>query len=79
MKKESTGLGNNPYHVNVITFSGYGFNFNGDTIAVVPEYISEKTEKKFARFINFSAIARSLASLRNTLNIFIMSTNRVEL
>ncbi len=32
------GLGNNPYTVNVITFSGHGITFRGDAIAVIPEY-----------------------------------------
>lgn len=31
-------LGNNPYTVNVITFSGHGITFRGDAIAVIPEY-----------------------------------------
>ncbi len=31
-------LGNNPYTVNVITFSGHGITFRGDAIAVIPTY-----------------------------------------
>jgi hypothetical protein len=61
MRNESTGIGKNPYHVNVITFSGHGFTFNGDTIVLIPEYVSGKTDKKVARFINFSGMARSFA------------------
>ena len=33
----SHGLGKNPYTVNVITFSGHGFDYGGDAIAVIPE------------------------------------------
>ena len=79
MKNGCTGLGKNPYTVNVITYSGHGFTFNGDTIGVIPEYNineKEKSDKKVPRFINFSGLARSLASCRHTLNIFIMSTDR---
>jgi len=32
------GKGNNPYIVNVITYSGHGITFEGDTIGVIPEY-----------------------------------------
>ncbi len=31
------GLGKNPFTVNVITFSGHGFDYGGDAIAVIPE------------------------------------------
>ncbi len=79
MKSGCTGIGRNPYTVNVITFSGHGFTLNGDTIAVIPEYNSnekEKSDKKEARFINFSGLARKLAQCKHTLNIFIMSIGR---
>ena len=79
MRNGCTGIGKNPYTVNVITYSGHGFTFNGDTIAVIPEYSTNQKERKEARFINFSGLARSLASHRHTLNIFIMSTDRLEL
>ncbi len=64
MRSGCTGLGRNPFTVNVITFSGHGFTLNGDTIAVIPEYDSNdkgKSGKKEARFINFSGLARKLA------------------
>ena len=32
------GIGKNPYVVNVITYSGHGITFDGDAIAVIPEY-----------------------------------------
>jgi len=31
-------IGDNPYVVNVITYSGHGITFKDDTIAVIPEY-----------------------------------------
>ena len=34
--------GNNPWRINFITFSGHGYTFNGDAIAVIPEYDSKK-------------------------------------
>ena len=37
MLNVSIGIGKNPYTVNVITYSGHGFSFNGDTIALIPE------------------------------------------
>jgi hypothetical protein len=47
--------------VNFITFSGHGITFDGDAIAVIPEYTdhSEKDQKDI-RFINLSDWARSL-------------------
>ena len=42
IKKSCVGVGKNPYTVNVITYSGYGFNCNGDTIALIPEYQSKE-------------------------------------
>ncbi len=33
------GFGKNPYTVNLITFSGHGYDFNGDAIAVIAERI----------------------------------------
>ena len=38
MFNERHGNANNPYSVNVITFSGHGFTFDGDAIAAIPEY-----------------------------------------
>jgi hypothetical protein len=32
------GIGDNPYIVNVITFSGHGITFSGDAIGAIPEY-----------------------------------------
>jgi hypothetical protein len=37
MLKSCSGIGENPYSVNVITFSGHGITFDGDAIAVIPE------------------------------------------
>ena len=33
-----SGIGKNPYTVNIITFSGHGINCNGDAIAVIPQF-----------------------------------------
>ncbi len=30
-------IGENPYSVNVITYSGHGITFGGDAIAVIPD------------------------------------------
>jgi hypothetical protein len=32
------GIGDNPYIVNVVTYSGHGITFKGDAIAAIPEY-----------------------------------------
>ncbi len=80
MRNACVGIGKNPYTVNVITYSGHGFTFNGDTIGVIPEYNSnnkDRSGKKELRFINFSAVARKFAQCKHTLNIFIMSTDRI--
>ncbi len=37
---KGSGKGQNPYTLNVVTFSGHGFTFDGDAIAVIPEYPS---------------------------------------
>jgi hypothetical protein len=29
-------IGNNPFTVNIITFSGHGLTFDGDSIGVIP-------------------------------------------
>lgn len=63
-------------NVNVITFSGHGYNINGDTIAVIPEKLND-TDVKVLRFINMSGIARKLASKKNSVNIFLLSMCRV--
>lgn len=31
------GYGDNPWVLNVITFSGHGYTYKGDAIAVIPE------------------------------------------
>jgi hypothetical protein len=38
------GIGDNPFAVNFITFSGHGITFDGDAIAVIPEF-EEETNK----------------------------------
>ena len=38
MVRSCDGIGKNPYVVNVITFSGHGITFDGDSIGVIPEY-----------------------------------------
>lgn len=66
MRSSCTGIGDNPYAVNVITFSGHGFtpHQNGDAIAVIPEYENNNNkEHKVLRFINFSDIARGFAKI----------------
>ena len=40
------GKGINPCVVNVITFTGHGITFDGDAIAVIPEYLEEKKNDK---------------------------------
>jgi hypothetical protein len=62
MNKKCDGLGNNPFVVNVVTFTGHGITFNDDAIALIPEY-EDKTSKsngkdKVLRFINMSHWAR---------------------
>ena len=59
----------------MITFSGHGFDYEGDAIAVIPE--KPKGGEIEARFINMSGLARKFAGLKNTLNVFIMSMCRV--
>ena len=70
-----SGIGENPYSVNVITFSGHGITFDGDAIAVIPELVPD-VENKVARYINMSGLARKFASRDNTLKIFILSMCR---
>lgn len=77
MIKRCSGVGRNPYSVNVVTFSGHGITFDGDAIAVIPETEGEDLDNKFARFINMSGLARKFASIDNTLNIFILSMCRL--
>jgi len=78
MVSKCDGKGRNPFVVNVITFSGHGITFDGDAIAVIPEYNdnSNKDEKDI-RFINLSDWARRFAEIKYTLSIFILSMCRV--
>jgi hypothetical protein len=71
-----SGVGINPYSVNVVTFSGHGLTFDGDAIAVIPD-IHAGSDVKVPRFINMSGLARKFASIENTINIFILSMCRV--
>jgi hypothetical protein len=65
--------------VNVITFSGHGFTFGRDSIAVIPDhYKNERGELcPTLRFINMSAWARKFAWIRHCLTVFILSMCRV--
>ena len=82
MNKNGDGLGNNPFVVNVVTYTGHGITFNDEAIALIPEYedITSKSngKNKVLRFINLSHWARQLATTKNTLNIFILSMCRNE-
>ncbi len=62
----------------MVTFSGHGFTFDGDAIAVIPEYPSNPAdaEYKHLRYINMSGLARKFAAVDHTLNIFILSMCR---
>ncbi len=64
----------NPYKVNVITFSGHGIAVEGDAIAVIPQKVGDKKE---ARFINMSGLARKFAEKEFTINFFLMSMCRL--
>ena len=75
--KRTPGAGKNPYTVNVFTFSGHGIEYDGDAIAVIPEFLDDKAEEKTARYINMSGLARKFAGIDNTLNIFILSQCRL--
>jgi hypothetical protein len=44
MVTKCDGIGMNPFVVNVITYSGHGITFDGDAIAVIPEF--EEGDKK---------------------------------
>lgn len=77
--KRTLGSGKNPYTVNFFTFSGHGLEYDGDAIAVIPEFSDDKTEVKNARFINMSGLARRFAGINYTLNIFILSQCRIYL
>lgn len=37
MIARSIGEGQNPYTVNVVSFSGHGINMEGDAIAIIPQ------------------------------------------
>lgn len=81
MQNSCTGLGKNPYIVNVVTYSGFGFSLNGDAIAVIPQYNSTDAKSngiKEPRFINLSAFARKLAGCKHTINIFLIGSCRWE-
>ncbi len=64
----------NPYVVNVITFTGYGFTLGGDYIFIVPETSEKDRLVKLVRFINVSGLARKFASRKFALNLFILNT-----
>ena len=49
----------NPFKVNVISFSGHGITFDGDAIGVIPQY--DGKYKYAPRFINISGYARKFA------------------
>ena len=83
MFNHCSGLGSNPFSVNVITYSGHGITYNDDAIAVIPEFSSQdqgdSVEVKDMRFINMSGLARKFASIDHSINIFIMSMCRVHI
>ena len=78
----SDDFGENPFVVNVVTYSGHGITFDGDAIAVIPEYEagkkSDEDQNKVLRFINFTDQARKFAEIKNTLTIFILSMCRIQ-
>jgi hypothetical protein len=76
MLSRCSGMGDNPYCVNVITFSGHGLTFDGDAIAVIPELESKDSDSPKSRFINVSGLARKFSGRNHTINIFIMSMCR---
>lgn len=76
MYQQCSGTGFDPYTVNVISFSGHGINFDGDAIAVIPQFTDGLEE---TRFINLSGLARKFAGINYSLNIFLCSMCRVEL
>jgi hypothetical protein len=62
MFKSSNGIGDNPFTLNLISFTGHGLTFDGDAIGVIPQL--EKIEEEIkatTRFINFSGYGRRLA------------------
>lgn len=75
MLKSCSGIGNNPFCVNIITLTSHGITLEGDAIAVIPQLLEDESMSE-PRFINMSGIARKFASIPNTLNIFIMSMCR---
>ena len=81
LESKLDGRGNNPFVVNVITFSGHGISFGGEAIAVIPEYENEEYiegQAKIIRFINFTDWARKFAQHKNTLTVFILSMCRIK-
>jgi hypothetical protein len=64
MLSRCDGIGENLFVVNFITFFGHGITFDGDAIAVIPEYENEmksEDQPKVARFVKFSDWARRFA------------------
>jgi hypothetical protein len=61
----------------VISFSGHGFVFEGETIFVIPQPIGDGEYE--LRFINISAYARKFAAKKCTLAIFLCSMCRIDL
>ena len=76
MYQSCSGIGANPYTVNVISFSGHGIHFDGDAIALMPYCNDGQWE---LQFINMSGIARKFAGIPYSLNIFLCSMCRTEL
>ena len=76
MYKRCSGIGNNPWSVNLITLTCHGITLDGDAIAVVPQQ-QDKGSIYEPRFINMSGVARKFASIPNSVNIFILSMCRL--
>lgn len=65
-------MGQNPYTVNLIQFSGHGYiNSKNEAICIVPEKHS-----KSIRIINFDKLAETFASKEYSINIFLFSACR---
>ncbi len=48
MLTNSSGVGNNPYVFNFMSFSGHGITINGDSIALIPGIRLKKVDGKVA-------------------------------